>query len=250
MAVAPGTSFSVPRSSKPKASIGSASSLFLVGCLALIWGITNVAEGAASDSFLDFETDLLKFKMFSRANSVAMLDRASAQGLSACDIDAQRALLLLEIPLADGALQSGASEEFGRRTRSLELRARQALACAPRDSLVWLILFGLEIEHGDLSKHTFELLKMSYDTSPNEAWLSMRRITVAIPVVLAAPELLQRMIFSEFQGLIKNRMVEIPARIFSNAHAPIQALLRSRILELDPRYQRLFYDALAALPHT
>jgi hypothetical protein len=91
---------------------------------------------------------------------------------------------------------------------------------------------------------------MSYDTSPNEAWLSMRRITVAIPVVLAAPELLQRMIFSEFQGLIKNRMVEIPARIFSNAHAPIQALLRSRILELDPRYQRLFYDALAALPHT
>jgi len=210
----------------------------------------NVARGATSDTFLDLETDLLRFKTFNRSNAVAMLDHASAQDLSACDIDAQRALMLLEIPLADAALRSGAIGEFDQRSRSLELRARLTLGCAPRDSLVWLILFGLEIEHGNLSERTFELLKASYEISPNEAWLSLRRITIAIPVILAAPEPLQQMVFSEFQRLIKDRMTEVPARVLWTARGPVRALLQSRLDELDASTQKLFYETLKGLGHS
>jgi len=53
-----------------------------------------------------------------------------------------------------------------------------------------------------LNEQSFNLLAMSYETSPNEAWISIRRIIVAMPVVLAAPEPVRQKILFEFQQLI------------------------------------------------
>ena len=66
--------------------------------------------------------------------------------MSACDNHAQHALLLMEIPLADAALRSGALDALNQRTTSIEARAKQALSCTPRDSLVWLVLFGKAVQ--------------------------------------------------------------------------------------------------------
>jgi hypothetical protein len=155
--------------------------------------------------------------------------------------------MLLEIPLADAALRSGAVQEFDQRMASLEARARRTLGCAPRDSFVWLLLFGLETEHGLLDEHAFNLLAMSYDASPNEAWIAVRRIVVAIPVVRFAPEPIQQKILTEFQNLIKRGFVEMPARSYLSASARTRALLQSRVDELDPRRQKTFSDTLQKL---
>jgi len=206
-----------------------------------------LTRGEASDAFLDLETRLLKFETFSRATAITMLNSTVAQDLDACDTHAQRALMLLEIPLADAALRSGAVQEFDQRTHSLEARARQTLGCTPRDSLVWLLLFALENEHGLLDERTFGLLAMSYDTSPNEAWIAVRRTVVAIPVVLSAPERIQQRILTEFENLIRHGFVEMPARSYLNASDPTRVLLQSRIEQLEPRIQKSFSDALQKL---
>jgi hypothetical protein len=164
--------------------------------------------------------------------------------VSRCDNHAQRALLLMEIPLADAALRSGAARDYDEHVRSLESRARQALGCTPRDSFVWLVLFGLETGHGVLDQHAFDLLAMSYETSPNEAWMATRRITLAIPVVVSAPEPMQQQILGEFQDLVRNGFVELPARAYLRASGPTRALLQSRIDLLDASRQRAFSDAL------
>jgi hypothetical protein len=219
----------------------------LVGCLGLAWGISNVARGEASDAFLGLETRLLKFETVSRANAITTLNSAAARELKGCDNHAQHALMLLEIPLADAALRSGAVQEFDQRISSLEARARRTLDCAPRDSLVWLLLFALQNEHGLLDEHAFNLLAMSYDTSPNEAWIAVRRIVVAIPVVLFAPEPIQQKVLTEFQNLIRRGFFELPARSYLNASAPTRALLQSRVEELEPRRQKAFSDILQKL---
>jgi hypothetical protein len=219
----------------------------LVGLLGLAWGISNVARGDTSDAFLGLETRLLKFETVSRTNAIATLNSADARDLDGCDNHAQRALLLLEIPLADAALRSGAVQEFDQRIRSLEARARRSLGCAPRDSLVWLLLFGLENEHGILDEHAFDLLAMSYDTSPNEAWVAVRRIVLAIPVVLSAPEPIRQKILTEFQNLIRHGFVEMPARSYLSVSSPTRALLQARVEELDPRLQKTFSDVLQKL---
>ena len=228
-------------------SLATRSLTCLVGCLGLAWGISNVARGETFDAFLGLETRLLKFETVSRPNAITTLNSAAARELNACDNHAQHALMLLEIPLADAALRSGAVQEFDQRIDSLEARAKRTLGCAPRDSLVWLLLFALENEHGLLDEHAFNLLAMSYDTSPNEAWIAVRRIVVAIPVVRFAPDPIQQKILTEFQNLIRRGFFEMPARSYLNASAPTRALLQSQVEELDPGRQKAFSDILQKL---
>jgi hypothetical protein len=217
----------------------------LIGCSGLIWGILNVARGAISDDFQNLEDRLLQFETFSQAAGMRTLASPIAKKeLGACDNHAQRALLLLEMPLADAALRSGAVQDFDQHIQSLESRSRQVLACAPRDSLVWLLLFGIQVEHGRLDDHSFDFLETSYETSPNEAWVAVRRMAVALPVVLAAPEPVRQKILAEFQNLVRNGFLDIPAFSYLNARPPVRALLQSRIEELDPLSQKAFFEAL------
>jgi hypothetical protein len=240
----------LPVAPKPRLPVGSLvlrSLTLLVGCLGLAWGIANVARGEAADEFLETEARLLRFETFSHATAIRTLESAAAREVNRCDSHAQHTLMLLEIPATDAALRSGAVQEFDQRLHSLEARAREALSCAPRDSFVWLLLFGLETEHGSLDGHAFDLLAMSYDTSPNEAWIATRRTTVAIPVVAFAPEPIQQKILAEFRNLIRSGYVEMPARSYLNASARVRALLQSQIDQLDPRSQKTFADTLQKL---
>jgi len=240
----------LPLASKPRLSfqlLVLRSLTVVVGCLGFLWGVSNIARGEGSDVFWDIEARLLRFEVFSRASSIAVLESAAGQDLNPCDNHAQRALMLIEIPLADAALRSGAVQEFDQRIRSLETRARQTLGCTPRDSFVWLLLFGMEIEHGILDEHSFDLLAMSYETAPNEAWIAIRRIVVAMPVVRVAPEPIQQKVLMEFQDLIRHGFVEASARTYWDASASTRSLLQSRIDQLDPRSQRNFSDALQKL---
>lgn len=213
----------------------------------MAFGLSDLLRGEASDDFRDLESRLLQFETFSQATATETLASAAGWDLSSCDNHVQRALLLMEIPLADTALRSGAVHEYDERVQSLESRARQALSCTPRDSFVWLVLFGLETGHGILNEHAFDLLAMSYETSPNEAWIATRRTALAIPVVLSAPEAMQQRILTEFQNLIRNGFVDMPARSYLRASAATRALLQSRIEQLDASSQKTFFDALQSL---
>jgi hypothetical protein len=110
------------------------------------------------------------------------------------------------------------------------------LGCTPRESFVWLLAFNLEVLHGLLNEHAFNLLAMSYETSPNEAWISVRRIIVAMPLVLIAPEPLRQRILFEFQQLIRYGFVDEAARSYSAASGPIRSLLQTQIEQLDLRH--------------
>jgi hypothetical protein len=219
----------------------------VIACLGLAWSIPNLASSAVSDEFYDLDARLLQFESLKPASAARILQNAKHEILSPCDNHAQHALLLMEIPLAEIALRSGNAQNFDRHIDAIESRSKQILGCTPRDSLVWLLLFGIEIEHGSLGSKAFDLLEMSYETSPNEGWLGVRRMTVAVPVMLAAPEAIQEKILAEFERLVTHRLVEIPARAYSSAPTPVRALLQSRIDKLDVSSRKVFSDALAQL---
>jgi hypothetical protein len=195
-------------------------------------------------AFLDLESRLLSFETFSRAVAVDALESEGSQRLSACDTHSQRTMLLLEVPLADAALRTGAATEYDRHIQALESRSRQILACTPHDSFAWLLAFDLEVMHGILNEHAFDLLAMSYETSPNEAWISVRRISVAMPLLLNAPEPLRAAILHEFQQLVYDGFVDEAARVYLAAPTAIRVLLQARIEQFDLRRQKAFSEAL------
>jgi hypothetical protein len=220
---------------------------FAIGCSGLLWGIFALPRSEAADDFRDVESRLLRYETFSRTALTRTLESQALQSLSACDTHSQRAMMLMEIPLVEAALRSGAAGEFDQHIRSLEDRSRRILGCAPRDSFVWLLVFDLELLHGRVNEHSFDLLAMSYETSPNEAWIAIRRIVAAMPRVLSAPEPLRQKILSEFQQLIRNGFLDDAARAYSTASGSSRPLLQAQIEQLDPRQQKLFSDALQRL---
>ena len=215
-----------------------------LGCLGLAWGILAFPGSEAADEFLDLEGRLLRFETFSQAMAERALASESAQHLSACDTHSQRAMLLLEIPLAEAALRAGIAAEYDRHIQALESRSRQILACTPRDSFVWLLAFDLEVMHGLLNGHSFDLLAMSYAASPNEAWISVRRIFVATPLLLNTPEPLRQNILQEFGQLVSHGFVDEAARSYLSAPLSIRALLQTKIEQLDLTRRKGFSEAL------
>jgi hypothetical protein len=218
-----------------------------IGGLGLVWGITVLPGSKTADDYRDIEARLLRFETFSPTILARTFESPDSRGLTVCDTHSQRAMLLMEMPLADAALRSGAADEFDRRVRSLEARSRQILSCTPRESFVWLAAFDLQLLHGELNEHTFDLLAMSYQTSRNEAWISIRRNSVAMPFVPVAPEPIRDEILSEFQRLVQFGFVEIAARSYLNASPPTRLLLQARVEQLDSSQQRAFSGALQEL---
>jgi hypothetical protein len=212
--------------------------------MALVWALLALPRSEAADDLRDIEGRLLRSETFSRTSLTQTLESQMSHDLSPCDTHSQRALLLMEMPLAEAALRSGAAAEFDRHVQSLEARSRQVLGCAPRESFVWLLAFDLEVLHGRLNAQSFDLLAMSYETSPNEAWISIRRIIVAMPLVLVAPEPVRQKILFEFQKLIRNGFVDDAAHCYFIASLSIRSLLQAQIEQLDLPRQKKFSDAL------
>jgi hypothetical protein len=105
-------------------------------------------------------------------------------------------------------------------------------------------VFDLEALRGLLNEHSFNLLVTSYETSPNEAWISIRRIIVAMPVVVLAPKPLRQKILFEFQQLVRNGFVDEAARSYLTSPEAIRSLLQEQIEQLDISRQKAFADAL------
>jgi hypothetical protein len=215
-----------------------------IGCLGLAWGIFVLPQSEFADNFRDIEDRLLHFETFRRTTLTRTMESEGQQDLSACDTHSQRAILLMEMSLAESALQSGAVKEFDQRTKSLETRSTRVLSCTPRQSFVWLLIFQLQVLRGNLDERSFDLLGMSYETSPNEAWISIRRILVAMPLVLVASELIRQKIIDEFQLLIRYGFLEVAARAYLSAPESARTLLETRIEQFDGSKRKAFSDAL------
>jgi hypothetical protein len=198
----------------------------------------------AADRFWSLENKLLRFDKFEPELLAIEVKSPAASSLSDCDTHSQTALLLAEMHLAEAALRKGELQDFEVYSQSMESRSKRVLSCAPRSSYVWLLAFSLELLHGRLDQQTFALLAMSYDTSPNEAWISIRRNIVATPLVLIVPQPLQSRILFEFQQLIRNGFQDEAARSYLSASTAIRALLQTKIEQLEPSSQKRLSDAI------
>jgi hypothetical protein len=220
---------------------------FSIGCLGLVWGIFVLPQSEAAEDFRDLESRLLRFETFGPATFTRTLESQASQDLSACDTHSQRAMLLMQMALAQTALRSGVVNEFDWHAKSVEARSIRILSCSSRQSFVWLVLFDLEVLHGVLNEHSFDLLAMSYETSPNEGWISIRRILVAMPLILTAPEPVRQRILNEFQLLIRYGFTDVAAVAYLRAPTLARSLLETGVRQLDVSKQRKFSDELQTL---
>ena len=213
-----------------------------LGGAGLVWGLLALPTSETSDNLRNIETHLLQSETFDSKALAVELTSPAAEAVSACDSSSQTALLLMEMDLTQAALRAGAVDDFDRHANSLEARSKETLSCAPRDSLVWLVAFSLKILHGQSDRQALDLLEMSYETSPNEAWIGIRRIIAAMPVLALLSQPLQDKVLAEFEQLVRSGFVYEAARSYAGASTSTRALLLDRIQRLEAKEQKLFWN--------
>ena len=212
--------------------------------MGLAWGFSILPKSEASDDLRDTQNQLLRSETFAPKTLTRTLESPAFRNLSDCDAPAQIALLLIEARVAEASLRAGAVTDFDRLSKAVESRSDRILACAPRQSFAWLVKFSQAVLRGQLDEQSFNLLFMSYETSPNEAWISIRRNNVAIPLLLVLPERLKEEALTDFRRLMNGDFREEAARLYLAASQAIRPLLQASIEKLEADRQKVFWETV------
>lgn len=187
----------------------------LVGGLALVWSISAIqpawnyrdleAIGYRTSLGYAFNADVL--------NAIEpMADQAMAE--QDCHTAAIRSAAFVKLRLYELAEAKADRKSLDERSVGLSNALQRSLGCSPYDPFFWFIKYWLEVTRAGLTEKAVGLLEMSYETGPNEGWVSLRRNRFALAIASQLPAALREKVFDEFLLLIQSGFVEEAAANF------------------------------------
>ncbi len=147
---------------------------------------------------------------------------------------------LFEMKLGQGAIQSDAPD-----IADLNAALQAALSTNPNSSYLWLVDYWLSRLRGDAIYHSSKLLRLSYATGPNEAWIAQRRNPIALEAWQLLPVDLVQQVLSEFARLVQSGLYEDAANIVAGPGWAIHQQLLNAIAPLDESDRHAMARALA-----
>lgn len=215
----------------------------IFGICAIAWAIDVIPTYHRDAPYADIAERILWGEKFNAAQLDAMrrqLDATPARPIvqaSALSGATVMRLLLLEEGMKAGTRQPSASD-----LANLQTVVSATLAQSPTNAFVWLEDFWLkrrQVESAD-----FNLLRMSYRSGPNEAWIALRRNPVALGVFQSLPSDVAEQTLSEFAGLVRSGLYADAVNILAGPGWAIHEQLLSRLVQVDEAARRSFASVL------
>jgi hypothetical protein len=203
------------------------------GICSIAWAVFSAPVNHAEAPFAGAAAGILKAESFDSAMLSELkrqLDSTPADQLRPVGLDdvAVIRLKLFETKLTDGGIRAGNPDFAG-----LEASFAVALSKNPSNSFLWFANYWLSRVRGDATDRGIKLLRMSYETGPNEAWIAQRRNPVALGSFSSLPQDLSERAFSEFVRLVQSGLYQDAANILAGPGWPIHQQLLSRLAPLD-----------------
>ena len=218
----------------------------IFGICAMAWAIDAILVYRTDAPLADSAQRILSGDKFNAAQLSAMkrqLDRAPARPLQASALSRATVirLLLVEDELRAGNRQPSVSDLV-----ELQMVVSAALAQSPTSSFMWLTDLGLKRLRGGSADGDLNLLRMSYWSGPNEAWIAVRRNPLALGVFPSLPRELAEQALSEFVGLVRSGLYAGASNILAGPGRAIHEQLLSRLVQVEETDRRGFAEALAS----
>jgi hypothetical protein len=209
---------------------------------AIAWAIDVFLIYRAEASLADTAQRVLSGEKFNAAQLSAMkhqLDAARSNPLQASALSGAAVIRLLLL------------QEPGNRQPSppdlveLQTVVSAALARSPTSSFMWLTDLWLRRLRGESVDSILNLLRMSYWSGPNEAWIAVRRNPLALGIFASLPSELAELTVSEFVGLVRSGLYLDASNILAGSGWAIHEQLLGRLAEVSEADRRGFARALA-----
>lgn len=215
------------------------------GICAITWAIFVFPAFRAELPLVDAAERFLSGDKFNVAQMGALRSRLQAASTDRLPTPAQSSAAVIRLMLledewrvSNGKLPAADVAEFQRVVDAV-------LAQSPTSSFLWLVDVWLERLRSEGRHIDLNLLRMSYWSGPNEAWIAVRRNPLALSVFSSLPNELAEQAVSEFAGLVGARLYAQAADILAGPGWAIHERLLSRLVDVDEDNRRAFARALA-----
>lgn len=109
---------------------------------------------------------------------------------------------LLNLRAAEHAMQQKSADKSDAEVEAAEGKVKTALAMAPTDSFLWLMLYSMKTARDGFDSQYMHLLSQSYATGPLEGWVALRRNRFALASLSALDEKVQNAVIVEFAAMV------------------------------------------------
>jgi hypothetical protein len=215
------------------------------GVCAIAWAIYVIPIYRAEASIADVTQRVLSGDKFSagQLNAIKLLlEVAPVRPLQASTLSGiaiVRARLLEDEKAA--ARPPSAPDLLG-----LQMVVNSAIAQSPTNSFMWLTDFWLKRLHGELADSDLNLLRMSYWSGPNEAWIAARRNAIALSIFPSLNSALAEQALSEFVELVRSGLYQDASNILAGPGWAIHEQILGRLVEVEEADRRRFARVLAS----
>jgi hypothetical protein len=216
---------------------------FLLRGFTVGFGICSIAWAVLSINYLETSlasvaVRILKGEPFDATKLAELTQQLNSLPTSRLTPAALDDATLIRLKLFEGKLGTGTSPADSSDFAEIERALTVALSTNPNNSYFWLASYWLGSLRGDSVDHTSKLLRTSYETGPNEAWVAQRRNPIALESWESLPVDLVQRVLSEFAKLVQSGLYGDAANIVAGPGWPIHQQLLNALAPLDEAQRR------------
>jgi hypothetical protein len=218
----------------------------LLGVGAIVWALFVLPIFWRQASPQAFATKLLyddSFRLQSLLDETQQAEKAVQHRF--CVPTALRSLFVLRFFILNKAISDSNRVLVESSYAPLLDAALNALSCAPEDPFVWLTLFWLDAGKNGLNARNDKYLRLSYALGPNEGWIALWRIRLALLLFDRLPPDLSSEAVHEFIRLVNaGWLYWETAEIFKDASAAAQSRITEQLKTLNLSTRQAFARTL------
>ena len=144
-----------------------------------------------------------------------------------------QARALVKLRTAEEAIRRKNPEDADRDVAESEKDVRLSLSVSPSDSFLWMMLYGVETMRKGFDRNSINMLEQSYTAAPLEGWIAVRRNRVSLAVFPFLSEAMQKLVLSEFAGMVSSDFIEDAAFNLINVGWPHRDRLLAGLEQVD-----------------
>lgn len=218
----------------------------IFGLLAIAWAICAFLIFRDDSLPVDIAQRILSGEKFSVAQLIAMKAPSDAVLSGSPEASALGSAAVIRLLLFERELNAGNSQTFDAEIAELKTIVSAVLARSPTNSFIWLTDVWIQRLRGEVTGANFKLLRMSYWSGPNEAWIAVRRNPIALGLLSSSPDELAEQAFAEFANLVASGLYSNAADIIAGPGWAFHEKLLGRLVQVREADRRAFANVLEA----
>jgi hypothetical protein len=215
------------------------------GILAIAWAAQVFPFYRETSELTDTAQRILLGDQFSAAQLDAMKQMTELPPSRLQEASTSGSAAIIRLFLFEQQLKTGGSKDSASSIAELKSIVNTALVQSPTNSFLWATDVWIKRQRGEFTESDFNLLRMSYETGANEAWIAIRRNPLTLSFLPSLPNDIKERAVAEFARMVDSGFFEDASNVLAGPGWPIREQLVNGLGRVSEFNRRVLAGVLA-----